>query len=188
MYSTTNTLTSFFLPSNDQLICLLKNSRSSSSLDPIPLKLLNDIAPHIISNIAHIIHELTSGTVTLIFKHFLITAIIKKPSIDPSYFNNYRPIYNLSIFSKTLERVVSKQLSSFLTINNILCTFQRVYVPSKSTEITITRETTNVLCYFNNTYGKIRVLLDLSSAFDTIDHNLLISRLANIGIAGNALK
>ena len=54
--STTNTLTSFFLPSNDQLICLLKNSRRFSSLDPIPLKLLNDIAPHIISNIAHIIH------------------------------------------------------------------------------------------------------------------------------------
>ena len=124
-FSTTNTLTSFFLPSNDQLICLLKNSRSSSSLDPIPLKLLNDIAPYIISNIAHIIHEsLISGTVPLIFKHSLITPIIKKPSIDPSSFNNYIPISNLSILSKTLERVVSKQLSSFLTTNNILCTFQ----------------------------------------------------------------
>ena len=106
-FSTTNTLTSFYLPYNDQLICLLKNSRSSSSLDPIPLKLLNDIAPYIISNIAHIIHEsLISGTVPLIFKHSLITPIIKKPSLDPSSFNNYRPISNLSILSKTLERVV----------------------------------------------------------------------------------
>ena len=48
--------------------------------------------------------------------------------------------------------------------------------------------TKNILCDFNNTYGTIIVLLDLSVAFDTIDHNLLISRLANIGIAGNALK
>ena len=128
-FYTTNSLTSFFLPSNDQLICLLKNSRSSSSLDPIPLKLLNDIAPYIISNIAHIIHEsLISGTVPLIFKHSLITHIIKKPSLDPSSFNNYRPISNLSILSKTLERVVSKQLSSFLTTNNILCSFQSAYV------------------------------------------------------------
>ena len=54
--STINTLTSFFyrqkslegIPSNDHLISLLKNYRRSSSLDPIPLKLLNDIAPHII--------------------------------------------------------------------------------------------------------------------------------------------
>ena len=165
------------------------NSRSSSSLDPIPLKLLNDIAPYIISNIAHIIHEsLISDTVPLIFKHSLITPIIKKPSLDPPSFNNYRPISNLSILSKTLERVVSKQLSSFLTTNNILCTFQSAYVPNKSTETAITRVTTNILCDLNNTYGTIFVLLDLSAAFDTIDHSLLISRLANIGITGIALK
>ena len=108
-FSTINTLTSFLLHSNDQLICLLTNSRSSSFIDKIPLKLLNDIAHYIISNIAHIIHEsLISGTVPLIFKHSLITPIIKKPSLDHSSFNNYRPISNLSILSKTLERVVSK--------------------------------------------------------------------------------
>ena len=171
MSSTTNTLTFFFIPYNDQLICLLTNSRSSSSLDPIPLKLLNNMAPHIISNIAHIIHEsLTSGTVPLIFKHYLITPIIKKSSLDPSSFNNYRTISNLSILSKTLEIVVSKQLSYFLTTNNILFTFQSAYVPNKSTETVITSVTTNILCDLNNKYGKILVLLDLRAAFDIIDH------------------
>ena len=92
---------------------------------------------------------------------------------------------NLSIISKTLERVVSKQLSSFLTTNNILCTFQSAYVSNKSTETAITRVTTNILCDLNNTYGTILVLLDLSAAFDTIDYSLRISRLANIG---NSLK
>ena len=59
----------------------------------------------------------------------------------------------------------------------------------KSTETAITRVTTNILYDLNNTYGTILVQLDLSAAFDTIDHNLLkISRLANISIAGNALK
>ena len=60
--------------------------------------------------------------------------------------------------------------------------------PNKSTETAITRVTTNILCDLNNTYGTILVLLDLSAAFDTIDYSLLISRLANIGIASNALK
>ena len=124
------------------------------------------------------------GSFKKTLKHSLITPIIKKPSLDPSSFNNYRPISNLSILSKTLERVVSKQLSSFLTTNNILCTFQSAYVPNKSTETAITRVTTNILCDLNNTYGTILVLLDLSAAFDTIDHSLLISRLANICITG----
>ena len=48
--------------------------------------------------------------------------------------------------------------------------------------------TTNILCDLNNTYGTSIVLIDLRAAFETIDHSLLISRLANIGIAGNALK
>ena len=148
------------------------------------LKLLNDIAPHIISNIAHIIHEsLTSGTAP----SFYITHIIKKPSIDPSSFNNYRPISNLEILYRTLERVISKQLSHFLTTNNILCTFQSDYVPNKSTETAITRVTIHIVCDLNNTYLTI-IVLDLSAAFDSFDHSLLISRLANIGIAGNVLK
>ena len=72
-----------------------------------------------------------------------------------------------------------------MTTNNILCTFQNAYVPNKSTETTIIRVITNILYDLNNTYGTILVI---SAAFDKIDLSLLISRLANIGFAGNALK
>ena len=83
-FSTTNTLTSFCLPSNDQLICLLKNSRSSSSLDPIPLKLLNYISSYIISNIAHIIHEsLISGTVPSFLNILLSLLSLKNLLLTP---------------------------------------------------------------------------------------------------------
>ena len=74
-------------------MCLLKNSRSSSSLDPILLKLLNDIALHIISNCVHIIHEpLASGTVPVIFKHYLITPIIKNFLLTP------HPLITIDLF------------------------------------------------------------------------------------------
>ena len=122
-----------------------------------------------------------------LFKHSLITPIIKKHSLDTASFNNYRSISNLLILSKILERVVSKQIYYFLTTNNILCTFQSAYVSNKSTEIAITRVKINILYDLNNTHGTILVLLDLSAEFDNIDNSLLISRLANIGIAGNAL-
>ena len=56
---------------------------------------MNHLGTHLV------IHEPTSGTVVL--KHSLITPIIKKPSLDPSSFNNYRPISNLSILSKNLR-------------------------------------------------------------------------------------
>ena len=66
--------------------------------------------------------------------------------------------------------------------------FKIVYVPNKSTEISITRITTNLLININNTYGIIIVLLSLIASFDTIDHIHLISRLYNVGITGNTLK
>ena len=123
---------------------------------------------------------------SLSFSNILLSLISLKNLLLTSI--NYRPISNLTILSKTLERVVSKQLSSFLTTNNTLCTLKSAYIPNKSTETAITRVTTNILCDLNNTDGTILVLLDLSSAFDTIDHSLLISRLANIGIAGMYLN
>ena len=108
------------------------------------------------------------------FSNILLSLpLLKKHFLDPSSFNNYRRISNISILSKTLERVVSKQLTSFLTTNNILCTFQSAYVPTKSTEIAITRVTTNILCDLNNTHGTILVLLDLSAAFDTIEFTII---------------
>ena len=88
----------------------------------------------------------------------ILLSLLSLKNILLTSFNNYRPISNLSILSKTLERVVSKQLSSFLTTNNILCTFQSAYVPNKSTETAIARVTTNILCDLNNTYGTILVL------------------------------
>ena len=84
-----------------------------------------------------------------------------------------------------------KGLSTFFYIiiygiDNIL-TNKLSELRTEHIETAITRVTTNILCDLNNTYVTILILLYLSEAFDTIDHSL-ISRLANIGIAGNALK
>ena len=101
---------------------------------------------------------------------------------------NYRPISNLSLHSKILERVISSQLITYLTTNKIPNIFQSTYLPHKSTESALTLITSDLLSGLNNNRVTILVLLDMSSAFDTLDHNFLIHRLSAIGITGIALN
>ena len=115
-----------------------------------------------------------------------ITPIIKNSSRDKSDLSNYRPISNLSFISKTLERVIAAQLNNYLINNNILNKFQSAYTNNKNTETALTHILNNILLYPTK-YCSIIVLLDLSAAFDTIDHNIMIRRLQCIGLSSTAL-
>ena len=99
---------------------------------------------------------------------------------------NYRTISNLLIFSTTLERIVAKQLTSYLISHKMPHIFQSAYLSSKSTETELAKISSDILTNLYNKNGTILALLDLSSAFDTIDHTLLIQRLTSIGITGTA--
>ena len=115
----THSLNVFSVPSMSDIGTLLKATKSSSPLDPIPLSLLHEITESLTFPLNNIFCEsLESGTFPTSYKHALITPLLKKPNLDPQSLNNYRPISNLSIFSKTLERIVAKQLTSYLISQN----------------------------------------------------------------------
>ncbi len=108
--------------------------------------------------------SLSLGHVPKPCKLAVIKPLIKKPKLDPCELANYRPISNLPFMSKILEKVVSAQLCSFLLKNYMLLESDQVCI-------------------------SLLVLLDLSAAFDTIDHAILIDRLQNYtGIHGQALR
>ena len=185
----THSLNVFSVPSMSDIGTLLKATKSSSPLDPIPLSLLHEITESLTIPLNNIFCEsLESGTFPTSYKHTLITPLLKKPNLDPQSLNNYRPISNLSIFSKTLERIVAKQLTSYLISHKIPHIFQSAYLPSKSTETALAKISSEILTNLDNKNGTILALLDLSSAFDTIDITILIHRLTSIGITGTAHK
>ena len=87
-----------------------------------------------------------------------------------------------------MERIVAKQLASYLISHKIPHIFQSAYLPSKSTETALAKISSDILTNLDNKNGAILTLLDLSSAFDTIDHSILIHRLTYIVIIGTAHK
>ena len=136
----THSLNAFAVPSMSDIGTLLKATKSSSPLDTIPLSLLHEITESLTIPLNNIFCEsLESGTFPTSYKHALITPLLKKPNLDPQSLNNYRPISNLSIFSKTLERIVAKQLTYYLISHKIPYIFQSSYFPSKSTETALAR-------------------------------------------------
>uniref|UniRef100_A0A672G2J3 Reverse transcriptase domain-containing protein n=1 Tax=Salarias fasciatus TaxID=181472 RepID=A0A672G2J3_SALFA len=183
-------LDSFSLVNGAEITSIVMSSKTSTCLlDPIPTKLFKDILPVILNTIITIINtSLENGYVPQSFKFAVIKPLLKKPNLDPDILANYRPISNLPFISKVLEKVVVKQLYRHLQDNSLFEKFQSGYRAYHSTETALVKVTNDLLLAADAGLVSILVLLDLSAAFDTIDHNILLQRLeCEVGIRGKAL-
>ena len=103
-------------------------------------------------------------------------------------FTNYRPISLLPVISKILEKVVHCRLYSFLTRYNILNDSQYGFRHKHSTINAITEITNDIMSSFDMKHTSLAVYLDLSKAFDTIDHSILLKKMEHYGIRGISLE
>ena len=133
---------------------------------------------------------LSSGHVPEEFKVAHVTPLLKNTSPDKNVLKNYRPVSNLPFVSKVLERAVAKQLQNYLTVNNLHEPQQSAYRKHHSTETALLCVQNDIVQAIDGKKSVFLVLLDLSAAFDTIDHRVLLHKLQNDfgGITGTALK
>ena len=108
---------------------------------------------------------------------------------DTEEFKNYRPVSNLVFIGKLIERVIDIRLQEHLDKNDLNIKEEYGYKQSHSTELLLTWVTNNLLEACDKNMPSVVLLLDLSAAFDTVDHEKLLSILeVEIGVTGVALQ
>ena len=133
--------------------------------------------------------SLTTGSFPKGFKLALIKPHLKKQTLDPDLLKNYRPVSNLHFLSKIVEKVVIQRLEVDITRNDLQDSVQSAYRKQHSTETALLKIHNDIVTSLDQKKCTLLASLDLSSAFDTVDHSILIRRLQNeYGIGRVALQ
>ena len=149
----------------------------SCELDPFPSRLLVRHHLEVIPIITQIVNaSLTHGEFSSQLKTVLVHPLLKKPGTD-CIFRNYRPISNLPFLSKLIERIVCNQITHYTGTTGMAEKFQLAYRAFHSTETTLIKDKDDILRAIDNQKITCLILLDLSAAFDTVSHHLLLNRL-----------
>ena len=168
---------------------ILKTPTKSCNLDPIPTRLLKQCLPVVVPVITSIINTtFESGTVPSSLKLANIRPILKQPGLDKNAMQNYRPISKLPFLSKVMERAAFSRLTDHLLDNEILDSHQSAYRAHHSVETVLVSLTDHLLKQMDEGNLTALVLLDVSSAFDTVLHSLMIDRLKEFGVTSTALR
>ena len=170
--------------------CINESSTKSCPLDPIPTFLLKDCLDILLPSITKLVnYSLTDGSFPSAFKRAVVTPLIKKASLPRNDLKNYRPVSGLCFLSKLVKRVVAKQLTSHINNNKLDNPHQSAYKPGHSTESVLLSIKNEVHLSLAHGEPTALPLLDLSAAFDTIDHNILLGYLISwFGFGGTVLK
>ena len=160
--------------------------KKSCALDPIPIPLLVACIDTLLPVITKIINlSLRYGIFADQWKYALIHPLLKRLGLEP-IFQNFRPVSNLQHISKLTEKAVFIQTHGQM-VRWIYPELQSSYRKHHSTETALLKVMNDVLLKMNSPHVTLLILLDLSAAFDTVDHSILLDRPTKVfGLQGKA--
>lgn len=182
---------SFFLhPTNRteilNAICDLKG-KHSVDVDGLSNFFIKKTKHHICDVLSHIINlSFSTGIFPDIYKSAVVIPIHKRGSLNDA--NNYRPISLISTISKILEVIVKKRMLMFLGKVKFLSSNQFGFMPGRSTEDALIKLNNFIHCNINCNKKVAALFIDITKAFDTVNHKVLLHKLSNIGFRGVALE
>ena len=184
------TFSEFEVITEEQVLKLIsKSSTKSCELDPIPTWLLKECKLEVSPYLTHMFNlSFYTADVPPRNKTSIIRPLLKKDNLDQEIMKNFRPVANETYDSKLLESAADCQFDMFLNTNNLHEPNQSAYRKFHSTETALIKVQNDILQSLDKGEVTILVMLDLSAAFDTIDHNTLLNRLeCDFGFTGKVL-
>ena len=186
----TTEMTQLHEASLEEITKIIHGSPSKScASDPMPTWLLKKCCEEVAPGIADIVNQtFRNAFVPSTLKHAILIPVLKKVILQLIH-KNFRPISNLAYISKVMEKVACSRLFAHCTQNNLQEVLQSAYKVGHSTETALLKVHNDILMALDNRKVVCLILLDLSAAFDTVNHKVLLHRLEHtIGIKDHALR
>lgn len=170
-----STLSGFRRISSDELKKIIRSRKmKTSAYDVMPAQLLTNSLDEIIDSLSELVNISLSNASIHGLKDSVVKPLLKKYGLDPEILSNYRPVANIPYLSKLIESVVSLELKEHMDLNDLHIPNQSGYKPKHSCETLLLCLNNGVLIAMDNGKCTIILLLDLSAAFDTVDHDRLL--------------
>ena len=179
-------MTSFTLLTEHEVRKLIEAMpKKTCALNPMPTPFLVACIDTLLPVLTKIINlSLQNGIFVDQWKCASVHPLLKKLGLEP-IFQNFRPVSNLQDISKLTEKAVIIQTNGQMVTHNIYPELQSSYHEHHSTETALLKVMNDVLLKWNSQHVTLLILLDLSAAFDTVDHSILFDRLTKIvGLQG----
>ena len=163
---------------NEELLSVIKKCPNKScALDPMPTWLVKQHVDTLLPTLCRIVNtSLQSGVFPDDLHRAIVTPVLKKVTLDHNGLKHYRPVSNLQFTSKVLEKCASSQIIEHAEKHKRSEPMRSAYRKQHSTETALACIHNNILRALDDQKAVLLLMLDLSAAFDTVDHEIMLHK------------